>query len=645
MSATPDQLLDAGLAHHRAGDLAAAARCYGQVLQRADRHVEAWHLLGLVHAQSGDHANALVLINRALALDPRHAEAHYNLGNLHRQMGDLAQAAACYRCAIDADSTSAKAWSNLGATLRTLGDTAGAIEACHRALAIDPGRIEAQYNLGCALQHADRLEDAVAAYRALLARKPRHGDAQANLGLALMRLDRPREALPALEAAARLVPGAEAHVALSSCLIALGAFAAAQAASEVATRLAPDDVAAWLQLGHALREQGQNDAASAAYARAQALAPHSADVAVALAVWRQEDGARDAAARLVEQALAQDPDHAGAWSLRAGLKRFDPDDPDLAAMAALAARLAEQPERGEDLITIEFAWARALMDTGAADDAFAVLSRANARHRARIAYDPGRDLAEMAAIVQAFPAAQAVGDPAPRPIFIVGMPRSGTTLVEQILGSHPAIHSGGELKHLDLVLMEQFGGRPEPHDLAALDAATLRRLAQAYRARATADAPSGLRVTDKMPSNFRHAGLIHRMFPGALIVHCRRAPLDTCLSIYATRFAQGQHFGYDLGELGDYYRAYRTVMAHWRAILPASTLIEVDYEAVVGDLEGQARRLIAACGLPWDAACLAFHRTARPVRTASVNQVRQPLYTTSVDRWRPYAHHLAPLGL
>ena len=636
-------MLAAGLAHHRTGNLPAAARCYQQALQRAPRHAEAWHLLGLVHAQSGDHANALVLINRALAIAPRHAEAHYNLGNVHRQLGDNGQAIACYACAIDADAAMAKAWSNMGACLRANGDTRGAIAACRRAVAIDPGRIEAWYNLGCALQHADQAEDAVAAYRETLKRQPRHADAHSNLGLALMQMDRPHEALPVLQAAARLDPGAPAQIALSACLIALGGFASALAAAHAAIAAEPASAAAWLQQGHALRELGRIEAAMAAYGKARELSPQSADPLVALATLQQESGAGPQAMATVESALAIAPDHVGAWSLRAGLKRFAPGDPDLAALAALATTQAGRPD---DRITVQFALAKALKDTGASDAAFAWLDRANADHRARIAYDVETDVAAMAAIAATFRSSgDGGGDRALRPIFIVGMPRSGTTLVEQILGSHPAIHAGGEMKHLDLVLMDHFGGVPDPQALAGLDRATLDTLAHAYLRRTRADAPQGARVTDKMPSNFRHAGLIHRLFPGAVIVHCRRMPHDTCLSIYATRFAQGQHFAYDLKELGAYYRAYQGLMAHWHAVLPANVLIEVDYEAVVADLESQARRLIAACGLPWDQACLAFHRAPRPIRTASVNQVRQPLYASSVERWRPYAHHLAPLGL
>jgi tetratricopeptide (TPR) repeat protein len=593
---TPDQLFHAGLARHRAGDAGGAARFYQAVLQRAPHHAEALHLLGLTHAQAGNPAQARALIARALALAPRHAEAHYNLGNVLRQLGDTAEAMASWR----------------------------------RALALDPTLVKAHYNLGSALHHAGETEAAVVAYRAALHVQPRHADAQANLGTALMQLGRPREALAPLQAALQLSPDADAQVALAGCLIALGGFGSALAATETAIRLAPDNSRAWQQHGQVLHELGRADAALDAFARAVALAPQSPEPLVALAGAQQDYGAGEAARTSIAQALALDPAHSFAWALYGGLKRFSPGDPDIARLETLAGTAI-----GEDLIRVEFTLAKALMDAGAHDPAFDWLNRANMHHRARITYDVNADLARLA------PACPAqAGTSQARPIFIVGMPRSGTTLVEQILASHPGVHAGGEMKHLDLVLMEHFAGAPDPAQIAALDAPLLDRLARDYCTRAAA--PLGLRVTDKMPSNFRHAGLIHRLFPHATIVHCRRDPRDTCLSIYATHFAAGQDFAYDLGELGAYYRGYRDLMAQWRAIVP---MVEIDYEALVADLEGEARLLVAACDLPWDSSCLDFHRTARSVRTASVNQVRQPLYGTSVERWRPYARHLEPLGL
>jgi hypothetical protein len=227
------------------------------------------------------------------------------------------------------------------------------------------------------------------------------------------------------------------------------------------------------------------------------------------------------------------------------------------------------------------------------------------------------------------------------------MPRSGTTLVEQILASHPQVHGAGELTALETILIDQLGARLSPIDrarrLADLSAGDLAAMGGAYISRIRALAPGALRVTDKMPANFRFAGLIRLMLPNARIIHCRRDPVDTCLSCYARKFSRGQPYAYDLRELGLYYRAYDALMAHWRRLLPMDRLIEVRYEQVVGDLEGEARRMIAFLDLAWDDACLTFHRTRRPVRTASVNQVRQPLYRTSVARWRPYEKHLGPL--
>jgi hypothetical protein len=221
------------------------------------------------------------------------------------------------------------------------------------------------------------------------------------------------------------------------------------------------------------------------------------------------------------------------------------------------------------------------------------------------------------------------GDPSEIPIFILGMPRSGSTLIEQILASHPGVQGGDERPDFP-ELLEALGG-----DFAALGAA--------YVERCRALAPGAARLTDKLPGNFRHAGAIHLALPKARIIHSRRAAADTCLSCFTKLFRGEQAYTYDLGELGRYYRAYARLMAHWRAVLPASVFLEVDYEELVGDPETQTRRLLAHCGLEWDSACLAFHQTRRAVRTASAAQVRQPLHRGAIGRWRRYETLLAPL--
>ncbi|MGH7030610.1 MAG: sulfotransferase family protein [Stellaceae bacterium] len=232
------------------------------------------------------------------------------------------------------------------------------------------------------------------------------------------------------------------------------------------------------------------------------------------------------------------------------------------------------------------------------------------------------------------------GDASPLPVFIVGMPRSGTTLVEQMLASHPEVHGAGELGEIERAVAALGGPDGVPADIGG---AELRRLGASYLAKVTALAPGATRITDKMPANFRYAGLIHLALPNARIIHLSRDPVDTCLSCFSILFGGDQPFTYDLGELGRYYRAYQRLMAHWRAVLPAGVMLEVRYEALVGDFEQEARRIVAHCGLRWNAACLDFHNTRRPVHTASSVQVRRPLYRSSVGRWRPAEEVLRPL--
>jgi len=279
------------------------------------------------------------------------------------------------------------------------------------------------------------------------------------------------------------------------------------------------------------------------------------------------------------------------------------------------------------------------MDVGDADQAFARLNAGNRRVRGSLVYDVEADVSCFKAIADAFTSDvmnlfAGAGDTSEHPVFVVGMPRSGTTLVEQILASHPDVHGAGELN----LLSEVSGGALFPTLGRELPA-----WGRAYAERLAALAPGKRRVVDKMPSNFQFLGLIQLMLPNARIIHCRRDPIDTCLSCYSRKFADRQDFSYDLRDLGRYYRAYEDLMDHWRRLLPHDRLLEVRYEDLVNDLRTEAERLVAFCGLEWNEACLDFHRTDRPVQTASVNQVRQPIYRSSVSRWKQYARHLEPL--
>jgi tetratricopeptide (TPR) repeat protein len=350
-----------------------------------------------------------------------------------------------------------------------------------------------------------------------------------------------------------------------------------------------------------------------------------------------------------DRAVSLQPGLVAAWYNRADGKRFTVDDPDIAAMQALLAPGRVQAH--EDRIRLHFALGKAYLDTGDGERAFAHLGEGNRMKRATLAYDAAASEQWMEDIAAQFPAAlldrhPGAGDPSQTPIFVIGMPRSGTTLIEQILASHPLIHGAGELTHLQRSIRQGLASNglpPYPQAAAMLQADHLAQIGRDYGDRLTALAPGAARIVDKLPGNFLYAGLIHMILPGARILHCRRDPIDTCLSCYSKLFASEHEYSYDLAELGRFYNSYAMLSRHWRKMLPAAAYLEINYEAVVDDIESEARRLIEFCDLPWDAACLNFHATRRPVRTASMNQVRQPIYRGSVGRWEAYRPYLGPL--
>jgi hypothetical protein len=298
---------------------------------------------------------------------------------------------------------------------------------------------------------------------------------------------------------------------------------------------------------------------------------------------------------------------------------------------------------------------KAYGDLNRPEPALRHLLAGNALKRPEVDYDEAVTLGKLERSKAAFTPERlarlrGLGDPSDRPIFVVGMPRSGTTLIEQILASHPRVFGAGELMHFSHSaghVCEPPGATvPYPEMMASITGEQLRTLGARYLEAVAAAVPRSRgapHFTDKMPANFRLVGLIHLALPNARIIHARRDAVDTCLSCFSKLFAGSQPFSFDLGELGRYYRVYDSLMAHWRAVLPQGAMLEVQYEELIADFEPQARRIIAYCGLEWDDACRAFHRTERPVRTASAVQVRQPLYASAVGRGRPYEPWLGPL--
>jgi LPS sulfotransferase NodH len=295
---------------------------------------------------------------------------------------------------------------------------------------------------------------------------------------------------------------------------------------------------------------------------------------------------------------------------------------------------------------------RAFSDLGEHERSFRHLRDGNALKREQLAYDEKQMLGLFEHIRTTFTPElmqekKGCGDPSEAPVFVVGMPRSGTTLLEQILASHSKVYGAGEIEAFYQAIVKlgypNGGAVAFPDMVPALSPEALRELGSSYVSMIRAAAPDAERIVNKLPLNFKYVGLIHLALPNARIIHIRRDPIDTCFSCFSLLFSGDQSFTYDQVELARYYRGYAALMEHWRSVLPEGVMIEVQYEDLIADVQGQTGAILAHCGLPWEDACLAFHQTERSVTTASSVQVREPVYRTSVGRWRIYANHLQPL--
>ena len=618
----------------------------------ADANVALYHCnLGEMYRLLGDPDAALAAGRRALALDPTMPQAHNNVGIVHYERGEFDEAAAHYRRAISLVSHYAEAHSNLGNVLRAQKQYDAALLAYQKARQLRPDYAEAINNMGTVLRDMGRVAEAEAAYRQALALNPENPGFLNNLALALKDAERFDEASAVLDRSLSLDPNnVKTLTYLALLRLDQKRSADAEMAAQRALSFARDDPEAINTMGLVRYDQQNLDDALAHFRRAIALKPDLADAHNNIGNLLKERGELAGACQAYERAIALDPTEVAHYVNYVDAKQFVADDPHLASMEAISRTRHRLTDTAQ--YQLDFSLAKAYDDIGRYDDAFECMRRANTVKRRRIAYDEARTLELFDRLRAAFDrrlfeANRGGGCQSRLSVFVIGMPRSGTTLIEQILASHPAIHGAGELSDFDRLakLMCDTQGKAFrlPEDMQLLQRDDLRKLGESYVARLQRLAPGAERVTDKMPANFLYAGLIHLALPHARIIHVLREPRDTCLSCYSKLFTEEQNFTYDLGELGRYYRKYAELMAHWREVLPEGRMLEVRYEDVIADLEGAARRLVDHCGLDWDPRCIAFHEARRPVRTASASQVRRPIYRTSLGRWRAYEPHLAPL--
>jgi tetratricopeptide (TPR) repeat protein len=570
--------------------------------------------------RSGRLEEAAASYRQALSIQPDFAEAHNNLGDVQLELGGLEDAAASFRRAIQIRPELAEAHQNLGKTLLRLGHYDDALVSCQRAVRLAPESAEALNSLGNAFSRLGRFDEAITSFHNSLALKPHLAVAHANLANALRSTGRLDEAV--------------------NCY-------------RLAVRIQPDFAPAYTELATALRLQRLTAESEAACREALRLEPESAAACVVLAELRADTGRFSEAEEYFKRAVSADPQSAEAWAGLARVRRMTAADH---AWLEAAQNLVQRGLPPQREMTLRYAIGKYFDDVKDFPAAFVNYQRANElARRSGPVHDQARVRCSMDLLIRSHDAAwfgsagideerRAVTAPG-RPVFIVGMLRSGTSLAEQILASHPAVYGAGELTYwsTELGALLQAAGSTTNTRPLQVDAARLASLRTGYLDQLQKTSADATRVVDKLPTNFLSLGLISAALPEARIIHMRRNPIDTCLSIYCQPFEAINTYTHDLADLADYYREYQRLMQHWRTVLPEGAMLEVPYEALVADPQAWTRAMLRFIDLPWDPRCLEFTRTQRTVVTASKWQVRQPIGTASIERWRNYQDFLGPL--
>ena len=651
-SEEPVGTLEAALAHTQrlmTSEPRLAAEQATEILKVAPGHPLATLLLGVAHRRSRDPAASQAVLEPLAQSQPKWAAAHYELGLTLGAQRNGEGAVAALRRAVSLKPEMPDAWRALGDHLTAIGDASGADDAYAQHIKFsthDPRLMEAAAALcenriaiaeSLLRAHLKQHPTDVAAMRMLAevaARLKRYSDAQVlleralelapsflparhNYAVILHRQRKPGRALAQVQKLLDADPVNPGYRTLKATITSsIGDYDTALELYAGVLADYPNNARVWMSYGHALKTTNRSSECVQTYRKSIELAPHLGEA---------------------------------YWSL-ANLKtfRFTPAD-----IEAMQAQLATTNLTDDDRLQFHFALGKAFEDARQFTESFQHYAEGNRLRRTGVGYDADANIEQMqrsrALFTPEFFAARAgQGAQAPDPIFIVGLPRSGSTLLEQILSSHPLVE--GTMELADIVNMARELGGPHarvqgayPESIAALDENALRSLGERYleqtRIYRRTDAPFFI---DKLPNNFAHTGLIHLILPRAKIIDARRHPLGCCFSNFKQHFARGQHFTYSLDDLGRYYRGYVQLMAHFDAVLPGR-VHRVIYERMIEDTEGEVRRLLDHCGLPFDERCLRFYENERAVRTASSEQVRRPIYREGVDHWQHYEPWLGPL--
>ncbi len=635
------------LAALRAGRAASAERGVRELDARFPGEADCRWLLGAALLDQNKIPESISTLEGVLARAPEFAQARVDLARAYRRNGQPARARDEVRQVLGKMPHHHLAWLAYGDALVDLEQYADARVAFERARLTDPARQHIEEATAALVAEDHKTSEGI--IRKILQGDPSHLAALCGLAALSLAADKTDDAERLLRHALKQSEhNPLAGRGLVQALMALGRLEEADEAARRLIRIEPENPQTWITIGSVSTRLLRQERALEAYEQAARLKPEEARLRLSIGHVHKTLGRRKDSETAYKAALGMDPGMADAyWSL-ADLKNYSFSDAEIAAMQH---QLTNDSIKRCDAAQLHFALGKAFEQRGQYPQAFADYARGNALRRLDAPFDIEhfeRRTARISAFFDtAFFAGHAgSGDPSPAPIFIVGLPRSGSTLLEQILASHSRVEGTMELPNI-ITITHQFDdmlpnrdGYPET--VGGAPVGLLSALGSRYLAETAPIRTGSEHFIDKLPNNFSHIGLIHSILPHAIIIDARRHPMDCCFSTFKQHFAEGQTFSYDLDDLGRYYRCYLLLMDHWDAVLPGKVL-HVQYEDLVRDPEPNIRRLLDHCRLPFEAACLNFHQTKRSVRTASAEQVRQPIYTSGVGHWRHFEAELQPL--
>jgi tetratricopeptide (TPR) repeat protein len=679
-TARANQLIQQAVTNYQSGQLQSAEQLCLSILTQYPQHTDAFHLLGVIAHVSGNVSGAISYFEQTVQLNPHHADAHnnlattlilcnrineaishlnkaisinprlidarYNLANAYFRLNQYDHAIINYKHVIADNPNHAEAYNNLGNVFQILNRDEEAFEYLQTAVELNPNFFEAFNNLGNYYKKNEQIDNAIKSYSQSIILNPQCTDAHFNLGIMLQDVERFEEAISCYKQVIGLKKDhVEAHYKLGFIYQRFAEYNEARFHFEEAIKFKEDYKEAKNDLAYVLYNLGEVNDAIQMFEDLILTHPDYFSPYSNLANIFFHLGKTDESIEKYKQALAVDPGHAETYRHLSAIK------PDPEQVDNIKKRLQEADISALDKMHYHYALGAIYNHIKSYDESFHHYSIANQLKRESFEYDARKHTEYVNRVINTFSISYfqskpVIGSNSERPVFIVGMPRSGTTLIEQIISSHSDIAGADELilmPKIENLLDKEFSNTSTyPECMNDVDETILGKYAEEYLVQLTKISKEALRVSDKLPDNFLRIGLIKQLFPNAKIIHCKRNALDTCSSIYLNYFPKGNHHTFDLHDLGNYYLDYLRIMKHWNTVF-SSELFEIQYEDLISDQEKMSRQLIEYIGLKWDDKCINFYNNDRAVKTTSNLQVRQPVYNKSINRWKRYEKELQSL--